>query len=231
MFHLATRIPAKLVPSRRDYRENNRLREEGTRLLAAAARKAGARTFLFQSIAFIFGDHNGREVTENTGPYDHPLVANAIAGERMTLEAGLRGVVLRGGYFFHREAFHTRKLAEALRKRRLPLVGQGDSFLCPVHPRDLARAFVAAAEDERARGVYHVAAEPVEARVLFTEWARRLEAKPPRSIPYWLARLLMGELAKMATFRYRVSSEKIRRELGFKFLFPTYKEILDEITR
>lgn len=230
VFHLATRIPRKPLPKPRDFEETNRIRTEGTRLLAVAAKKAGAKTLLFQSIAFIYGDHSGAEVTEETLPLEHPLVRAALDGEQTTLESGLRGVVLRGGNFFQRGAFHTEWMAEALRRRRLPLIGAGDAYINPVHPRDLARAFVLAAENESTRGVYHVAAEPVEARLLYSEWARRLNAKPPRRIPYWLARLVIGEFAKMAAFRYRVSSQKIRRQMGFRFEFATYKEILDSLT-
>ncbi len=94
----------------------------------------------------------------------------------------------------------------------------------------LARAFLLAVEKETARGVYHVAAEPIETRIFYNEWAARLGAKPPRRIPVWLARLMLGDMGKMATLRYRVSSEKIQRELAFSFEFPTYKEILDDIT-
>lgn len=230
VFHLATRIPRKPVLKPADFAENDRIRTEGTRLLAAAARKAGAKTLLFQSIAFIYGDHGGAQVTEETPPLDVPLVRTALEGERLTLDSGLRGVVLRGGFFFQRGSYHTDWMADALRKRRLPLIGRGDGILNPVHPRDLARAFVLAGESENARGVYHVTAEPVEMRVLYTEWARRLGAQPPRRIPSWLARLLVGGyVARQATLRYRVSSEKIRRGLGFRFDFPTYKELLDDI--
>ncbi|MFQ5664185.1 MAG: NAD-dependent epimerase/dehydratase family protein [Terriglobia bacterium] len=229
VFHLATRIPRKPIPRRRDFAETNRIRTEGTRRLAVAAKRVSAKALLFQSIAFIYGDHRGAEVTERTLPYDHPLIAAVLDGELTTLHSGLRGVVLRGGQFFQRGSYHTDWMAAALRKRRLPLIGRGDAYVNPVHPRDLARAFVLAAEKETARGIYHVAAQPVEARVLYTEWAHRLGAPPPRHLPYWLARLLLGELAKLARFRYRVSSEKIRRELGFQFRFPTYEEILDDL--
>lgn len=230
VFHLATRIPQKPLPRLSDFEETKRIRTEGTRLLVRAAQTAGAKAFLFQSIAFIYGDLAGAEVTEDAPPYDHPLVRAAREGEHTTLNSGLRGVVLRGGYFFQRGSYHTDWLAGALRKRRLPLIGRGEAYLNPVHPRDLARAFVLAAEKETARGIYHVVAEPVQAHIFYTEWARRLGARPPRRMPYWLARLILGEWAKLATFRYRVSSEKIRGELGFRFEFPTYKEILDDIT-
>jgi nucleoside-diphosphate-sugar epimerase len=230
VFHLATRIPQKPIPKRRDFAENDRLRRQGTRLLAEAAKKTGAPVLLFQSIAFIFPDCAGAKVTEESRPYDHPLVRNVLEGESTTLNSSLRGVVLRGGYFFQRGAYHTEWMADSLRKRRLPLIGRGDAYINPVHPGDLARAFVLAAESEAARGIYHVAAEPVESRVFLTEWAGRLGAKPPRSMPYWLARLILGEMAKLAAFRYRVSSEKIRRELGFALEFPTYKELLDALT-
>lgn len=231
VLHLATRIPAKPIPSAKDLEETNRLRVEGTPLLVEAARRAGARALLYQSISFIFPDTDGAEVTEDSPTLHTPVVDATLAGERATVDSGLRGVALRGGQFTQRGSYHTNWMEQALRRRRLPLIGRGDGILGLVHPRDLARAFVLAAENETARGVYHVAAEPVEARVFYGEWARRIGAPTPRRIPTWLARWFMGPAVALVASRYRVSSEKIRRELGFTFEFPTYLEILDDATR
>ncbi len=40
---------------------------------------------------------------------------------------------------------------------------------------------------------------------------------------------MLGDFAKLASFRYRVSSEKIKRELGFRFEFAPCREILDAV--
>jgi nucleoside-diphosphate-sugar epimerase len=84
---------------------NGRIRDEGTRNLVAAARRAGARRLIAQSIAWAYAP--------GARPYgeDHPLDLNAegdrlvsVRGvealERQVLGASMEGVVLRYGRLF-----------------------------------------------------------------------------------------------------------------------------------
>jgi nucleoside-diphosphate-sugar epimerase len=88
------------------YPRNARIRTEGTRNLIAAARAAGTRRFIVQSIAFAYAP--GGEPHAETTPLNlaDPARAVTIKGvaemERLVLEAapGMRSVVLRYGLLY-----------------------------------------------------------------------------------------------------------------------------------
>jgi nucleoside-diphosphate-sugar epimerase len=79
---------------------------------------------------------------------------------------------------------------------------------------------------ERGRpGIYHVADDdPAPVREMVLELARVLGAKPPRRVPAWPVRLIAGRGAVDVMTRSRgISSEKIKRELGWTPRFPTWR--------
>ena len=85
---------------------NHRLRVEATRNLVQAAKIAGARRLIAQSIAFVYASGDGTRV--ETDPLDlaaegvrQLTVQGIVALEREVLEtAGIDGVVLRYGYLY-----------------------------------------------------------------------------------------------------------------------------------
>ena len=86
------------------YPRNARIRVEGTRNLIAAARAAGARRFIVQSIAFAYAP--GREPHVEDDPLnlaDGPrlvTVRGAADMEQQVLASGLEAFVLRYGLFY-----------------------------------------------------------------------------------------------------------------------------------
>jgi nucleoside-diphosphate-sugar epimerase len=93
-----------------------------------------------------------------------------------------------------------------------------------VHIADAASATVAAIERGKP-GIYHVADdEPAPVREVLLELARVLGAKPPRRVPAWPVRLLAGEGAvNIMTQSVGISSEKIKRELGWTLRYPSWR--------
>jgi nucleoside-diphosphate-sugar epimerase len=86
------------------YPRNARIRIEGTRNLLAAARAAGARRFIVQSVAFAYapGNQPHREADPlnlSEGPR-LPTVRAAADMERQVLESGMEAIVLRYGLFY-----------------------------------------------------------------------------------------------------------------------------------
>jgi nucleoside-diphosphate-sugar epimerase len=121
-------------------------------------------------------------------------------------------------------------IADALRKRRMPIIGSGEAMWAMIHSDDAASAYVAAAEKPRS-GVWHITDnELVPVRSFLKEFAARLGAPAPRRVPVWLARWLAGEQAvEYFTRSTRTTNARFRSEFGWTPRYPTYREGLDQI--
>jgi nucleoside-diphosphate-sugar epimerase len=178
-----------------------RLRRETVPTFAAAARDAGARRFVAQSISFVTRP-DGRPVHDEDAPLladDDPVHGRNVSAVR-ALEAattgtdGIEGVVLRYGFYYGPGTWYDRDgtIADMLRKRRYPIIGKGEGRSSFVHVDDAVDATVRAL-DRGAPGIYNVTGDdPVAQREWLPETARLLGAKAPRRIPAWLGRRLAG---------------------------------------
>jgi nucleoside-diphosphate-sugar epimerase len=227
------------LPDRIDFRKaetyaaTNRVRTEGTRNLIEAARAAGARRLVCQSIAFAYRMDGQGLKTE-----DDPLLSEAAGAfgsavsalremEAMVLGSdGLDGLVLRYGFFYGPGTYYAANgtSTDDVRRRRLPIVGKGSGVFSFVHVDDAADATVAAVE-RGAAGVYNVTDdEPAP----MTEWvpvfAQAAGAKPPRRVPVWLARFVAGkDVSNFAVGLRGASNEKAKRELGWEPAHPSWR--------
>ena len=210
----------------------NRLRTEGLDHLLAAARAVGARRFVVQSFAGWPYERTGGPVKTEADPLqeDPPkgvvetLRAIRYLEETVTRAEGIEGVALRYGGFYG--PYTSIGLApdgeqiEMVRKRRLPVVGDGAGIWSLVHIRDAAAATALAAEQGEP-GIYNIVDdEPAAAKDWIPVLAQAIGAKPPRHFPRWLARLLAGEaITQMMTEGRGASNAKAKRELGWQ---PSY---------
>jgi nucleoside-diphosphate-sugar epimerase len=227
------RIDAEFAPT-------NELRTKGTDHLLEAARAAGARRLVAQSFSGWPNIREGGPVKSE----DDPLDPDPPAAMRRTLEAirylersvagaeGLEGIVLRYGGFYGPMADMPAKFLETVRKRRMPVVGDGAGVWSFVHLDDAAAATVAAVE-RGAPGIYNIVDdEPAPVTQWLPRLAEALGAKPPRHVPAWLGRLAGGEAAISVMTQVRGSSNaKAKRELGWQPRHPSWRhgfaEILD----
>lgn len=86
------------------YPRNARIRTEGTRNLVAAAKAAGARRFIVQSVAFAYAPGNEPHAETDAlnvadGPRA-PTVRAAADMEQQVLNSGMEAIVLRYGLFY-----------------------------------------------------------------------------------------------------------------------------------
>jgi nucleoside-diphosphate-sugar epimerase len=237
MVHELTAIPAML-----DFRKieqqfalTNRLRTEGTDHLVAAAQAVGARRFVAQSFAgWPYARTGGLVKTE-----EDPLDAIPPAALRQTLEAirhlearvtgasGIEGLVLRyGGFYGPGNAIgEGGALLEQVRKRRVPIVGGGTGVWSFVHIDDAARATLMAIEGG-APGIYNVVDdEPAPVSAWLPTLAAILGARPPRHVPTWIARLLIGEQGIMFMTEPRgASNAKAKRDLGWQPVWASWRD-------
>jgi nucleoside-diphosphate-sugar epimerase len=234
VIHAATAIPTKQKTTPADWAMNDHIRRKGTRCLTEAAAKIGAKTYIQQSVVWVARPKDGSAFDEDSPLASDPSYQSAIDAEAIAREAGsAEGFVtsvLRGGAFYDCDSAHTRMLADALRKRAMPIIGRGDAEWAMIHTDDAASAYVLAAEQPR-NGVWHlVDNELITVRALLEESAARLGAPRPRRVPVWLARWLAGERAvAYFTQSTRTTNARLRRDFGWTPRYPTYREGLDQV--
>ena len=230
--HQLTDLPQEFG-SRQRLGATSRLRTEGTRNLLAAARDAGARRFVAQSIAFVYSPR-AAPVSDEDGPtlagtpgFGEAVDAVLELERTVTGAEGMDGLALRYGFFYGPGTWYARgtKLARAVERRRFPIVGDGGGIWSFIHVEDAAAATVAALE-RGAPGVYNVVDDdPAPMRDWLPALADALGAKPPRRVPVWLARLAAGKgTAGMAVAMRGASNAKAKRELGWEPRYQSWRQ-------
>jgi nucleoside-diphosphate-sugar epimerase len=215
----------------------NRLRTEGTDHLLAAARAAGVRRLVAQSVLAVgtYARTGGPVKAEDDPPdLDLPAKGRSVADavryveQAVTGSDAVEGVVLRYGAFYGAgtglaegpDAF----LTKAVRSRRFPVIGDGGGIWSHVHIEDAAAATVAAVE-AGAPGLYNVVDdEPAPVREWLPYLAEQLGARPPRRVPRAVARLIAGEVPVLQMTEARGGSNaKARRELRWHPRWSTWR--------
>jgi nucleoside-diphosphate-sugar epimerase len=234
VIHAATAIPVKAKTTPADWAMNDHIRRKGTRCLTEAAAKIGAKLYLQQSVVWLARPRNESPFTEDSPTVSEPTIQSAIDAEKIAREAGsIEGFtvsILRGGYFYDSESEHTRMLGDALRERKMPIIGSGDALWAMIHTDDAASAYVAAAEKPTS-GIWHIVDnELVSSRAFLNEFADGLGAPAPRRFPVWLAKRFAGEQAvAYFTKSTRTTNARFRQNFGWEPQYPTYREGLQQI--
>ena len=233
--HQLTAIPARINPRtyERDMATTNRLRTEGTRNLVDAARAAGVRRLVAQSIAFAYrpgGDGLRSEDAplwlDAPRPFTQAVAALEELETSVTRAEGLEGVVLRYGFFYGPGTSYAPdgSTADEVRRRRLPITGGGTGVFSFVHVDDAAAATVSTVEGPAA-GVFNVVDdEPAPMHEWLPAYAAAVGARAPRRVPAFLARLVAGRwIVQMATEMPGASNARARRELGLSLRYPSWR--------
>jgi 2-alkyl-3-oxoalkanoate reductase len=214
------------------FAQTNLLRTEGTDNLLAAAKAVDARKFIAQSYAGWPYARDGAAVKDEEAALDPTPPSNAkesMAAIRYLEErvVAANGIVLRyGGFYGPGTSFaEDGESIEVIRKRAWPIVGDGDGFASFIHIEDAARATVAAIERGRP-GIYNIVDDdPAPASAWLPYAAEVVGAKPPRHVPFWLGKLVAGEMiAAMMVEGRGASNAKAKRELGWQPLYPSWRE-------
>jgi nucleoside-diphosphate-sugar epimerase len=232
--HELTALPDRLNFRKRElYEPTNRVRTVGTRNLLEAARAAGARRFVCQSIAFAYRNEGARVKTEEDpllddapGPFGGGVRALREMEEVVLGGDSMEGLILRYGFFYGPGTHYAKDgpMVADVRRRRLPVVGKGTGVFSFIHVDDAADATVAAVE-RGSPGVYNVTDDEPAA---MSEWvpvlAEAAGAKRPFRVPLWLARLVGGrQAADFASELRGASNEKAKRELGWRPAHPSWR--------
>ena len=197
--------------------KTNELRTEGTDALLAAAREAGVRRFVAQSVAaFSRYARKGGPIKTEDDPVDPTPPANFRRGaaamsylERAVTDFG--GIALRYGAFYGAANDGT---IEPVRKRQFPIVGDGGGIWSWIHLDDAAAATVLALEHD-GPAIYNIVDDD------------------PAAVREWLpvlARMLAGEVVVVLSTEARgASNAKAKRELGWTPRYPTWRTGFKEV--
>jgi len=208
----------------------NELRTHGTEHLLAAASASGVGRFVAQSYTNWSNIREGGPLKDESDPLDpnppkhqSQTLAAIRFLETAVLDAPLEGIVLRYGNFYGPGA--SESLVELVRKRKMPVVGDGGGIWSWTHVDDAATATVAALERGRP-GVYNVVDDdPASVAEWLPYLAEVVGAKKPMGVPVWLGRLAAGEVGVSMMTQIRGSSNaKAKRELGWQPRWGSWRD-------
>jgi nucleoside-diphosphate-sugar epimerase len=220
--NLATHMPAStfrmLLPGA--WRENDRIRRDGSAILAAAATAAGVSRLVQESFAPIYADGGDRWLDESApvrpARYNRTVLDAEASAARFAGD-GRVAVVLRFAAFYGPDARHVHDMIATMRHGWAPIPGPDDAYFSSLAHDDAATAVLAALGVPG--GVYNVCDdEPLVRRDFVAAVADAFGLRAPRPLPPWAARL-MGSLGELLTRSQRMSNRKLRA-LGWA---PAYR--------
>jgi nucleoside-diphosphate-sugar epimerase len=218
----------------RGFAATNRLRTVGTDNLLAAARAAGVRRFIAQSFAGWPYERVGGTIKTEEDPLDpappaafrRTLEAIRYLESAVTGETGLEGLILRYGSFYGPGTAISEQgwMVNDIRKRRIPIIGGGGGVWSFTHVDDAAR-FTRAAITRGAPGIYNIVDDdPARVSQWLPALAEALGANPPRRIPAWMARFVIGDAVVFMIDVRGASNAKAKRAFGLNLIWPSWRD-------
>ena len=174
----------------------------------------------------------GEEVADETWPIERfgatrigeqtdEIVASAVAASQPLIQM-LPGQIYGPGGMF-------KAIVDMARRGRNGFFGDGSNRIPKIYVDDCAEAFALAVERSSSLppGTRYIVADDVActSREFSEELSRCLKLGPPRRIPAFVARLVIGRaLYETVTANCRVTNEKLKRELGWRPRHPSFRE-------
>lgn len=193
---------------------------DGARCLLDWLESDPPRAFLFTGSTSVYGQLDGSVVTEESPTEDRGgTVGVLLATERLLLEAAGRGfpaLLLRvAGIYGPRR----NRIASFLRGE-VRLTGQGERLMNWVHRDDLVGAITAALASGRTNQIYNVSdGAPAREREFYGWLAAELGAALPPATDGADATQRRRALSDR-----QINSDKLRRDAGWRPVFPTFRE-------
>jgi nucleoside-diphosphate-sugar epimerase len=221
---------------KRFYDRQTPLKRAASPTLLRAAVESGAAKHIVQSVAFIYAPGQPGLRTEDDplyhdapAPWDEALPPFFMSEAAVVDEPSLDGIVLRYGFFCGPGTHYgpDGSIADEVRRRHFPIVGDGGGINSFIHVEDGATATVAAIESGP-RGIYNIVDDtPLAVRDWAPGYAKALGAKSPRHVPRWMARISTGALLTyLSTELPGASNAKAKAVLGWS---PARGSIIDGI--
>lgn len=213
--NLATKVPVGqgvLRPGA--WRRHDRLRTSGVANVVEAARRAGVRRVVQESVSVLYADQGDEWITEESPLDITPMTEPAAVGESLVQDysCGSRaGVVLRFGTIVGDDD-QTRYSLRATASGRSVGIGHPADWAHLVHTDDLGAAVLASLHAPS--GVYNVGAEPVQRHDLVQGYA---DAAKVESAAFMgkLGRWWIGQRLEPMSRSLRVSADHFAAQTGW----------------
>src|SRR5215475_4436671 len=202
---------------------DHKVRTEGNANLLAALRDVGVRRYLLQSSGFWYAPGEG--LADEGEPFAYAASPAVAAGsrryaelERTAATAGIDFVALRYGFFYGPSTWFNADgdIGDRVRRRQVPVIGEGQGVWNWVHIEDAAAATAAALD--RAPGAYNlVDNDPIPQHRWLPAFASAVGAPPPPRISEAEALATLGpDTVYYATRLRGAANDKAKRELNFR---------------
>jgi nucleoside-diphosphate-sugar epimerase len=217
-----------------EFVQTNRFRTEATATMLAAAEMVGTRRFIAQSFCgWPFAREGGPIKTEEDpldpnppASFSKSLAAIRYLEDTVRKTTDVQALALRYGNFYGpgtgiaNDGF----MVELVRKRKIPIVGNGAGIWSFIHIQDAARATVAAVT-HGAPGLYNIVDnEPAPVSSWLPALADAVGAKRPYTVPAWLGKFAIGDggVSMMTSIRGG-SNGKAKQELAWQPIYPSWR--------
>jgi nucleoside-diphosphate-sugar epimerase len=199
------------------------VRVNGNANLLSAARATNCRRYVLQSSAFWYAPGPG--LADETASFAFDASPGIAAGcrtyadlEAAAQESGLKAVLLRYGFFYGPGTWFTQDgdVGEQVRRREVPVIGNGEGIWNWVHIEDAAAATCAALN--ASAGVYNVVDnQPVAQSVWLPAFAKLLGGPEPPTVSEEQALQSAGPDAVYYATKLRgASNQKAKEQLAFR---------------
>lgn len=222
VINLATKVPvghSAVLPGA--WRRNDRLRTGGVANVVEAARHAGVRRVVQESLSVLYADQGDEWITEQSPVDITRMTEPAAVGESLVQDytCGSRaGVVLRFGTIVGDDP-QTRYWLNATAAGRRIGIGHPAAWAHVIHTDDLGGAVLSALNAPS--GVYNVGAEPAQRHDLVQGYADAAKVESGAFMGAW-GRWWIGPRLEPLSRSLRVSSDHFSAQTGWRPIRPKF---------
>jgi uncharacterized protein len=212
-------------------------RVKSTALLLRAINETGAKpkAFISASAVGFYGAISSEKIYTETDVPANDFLGNSCRQWEESVDEvsqiGFRTVKFRIGVVLSKEGGAFPKMYAPFRFYAGAIIGSGKQYIPWVHIDDVARAFIFAIKQEHLQGVFNLV-NPTGgcSNKEFTKTLARVCGRPLLlpSIPAFVLKVVLGEMASIVLEGSRVSSEKIQ-QAGFRFKYSNLNQCIEEL--
>ncbi|MEC8457985.1 MAG: TIGR01777 family oxidoreductase [Bacteroidota bacterium] len=195
--------------------------------------KKGPKSCVSASAIGYYGSSSDKVFKEHTPPANDFLASITKNWERYTRmfeSYERRSVQLRIGIVLDKGAGVLGKLVPLAKAGVVSPLGSGEQWISWIHVEDLAKMFIYCAISDVASGPYNAVASTPLSNKSFTKKICKVLKRPMilPSVPAFLLKLFLGEMATLALMSQKVSNAKILKT-GFVFKYEEIEPAIQNI--